>query len=234
MEPLHIALLSLQELDQEMSRAELALRDYDPQLAEIDSPIASMERDLESTKTRLTEMRAQVIKLEKAAETKRERLRSVEARMEKVRNEREQMAVHLEMDLVRKAADADDAETLQVMDQVTRADLKQEELDRNLAKLREEATPRRDSVMEARKAAEDALAILRDKRDNMATRLDPKSRRLYDQVRKGKSTVALAEMTAEGACGHCFNVLPLQEQSEVRRGLTLHRCEACGVILFAS
>ena len=36
MEPLHQALLALQDLDQEMSRAELALQQFEPQLAEIE------------------------------------------------------------------------------------------------------------------------------------------------------------------------------------------------------
>jgi uncharacterized protein len=233
MEPLHVALLGLQEIDQEMVRAELALHAFDPQLSEIDTPISTLERELDTTRARLAELKLQAVKLERAAETKRERLRTYEARMERVRNEREQMAVRLEMDLVRKAADADDAEALQVMDQVTRTDLRQEELDKQLTKLREEATPRREAVMKEREEAETALQILRDKRENMATRLDPASRRLYDRVRKGLSSVALAPLTSEGACGHCFNVLPLQEQSEVKRGQTLHRCEACGVILYA-
>jgi uncharacterized protein len=233
MEPLHVALLGLQEIDQELARAEAAMHAYDPQLAEIDTPIAALERELESTRTRLAELRILAVKLEKAAETKRERLRTYEARMEKVRNEREQTAVRLEMDLVRKAADADDAEALQVMDQVTRTDVKQEELEKQLTKMREEGAPRREAVINERQEAETALQILREKRENLATRLDPASRRLYDRVRKGLSSVALAKMTPEGACGHCFNVLPLQEQSEVKRGLTLHRCEACGVILYA-
>jgi predicted nucleic acid-binding Zn-ribbon protein len=193
-----------------------------------------MEKELESTRTRLTELRQQSVKLEKAAESKRERLRTYEARMEKVRNEREQTAVRLEMDLVRKAADADDAEAIEVMDQVKRTDVRQEELDKQLAKLREDAAPKRDEVMQQRKDAEQAMAALREKRENLATRLDPASRRLYDQVRRGRARVVLAQMTPEGACGHCFNVLPLQEQSEVKRGQTLHRCEACGVILYAA
>src|SRR3954462_9195600 len=138
MEPLHVALLEIQELDQEMARAEEALRAFDPQLSEIENPLTSLEKELESTRTRLTEFRQQSVKLEKAAESKRERLRTYEARMEKVRNEREQTAVRLEMDLVRKAADADDAEAIQVMDQVTRTDIRQEELDKQLAKMHEE------------------------------------------------------------------------------------------------
>jgi predicted nucleic acid-binding Zn-ribbon protein len=234
MEPTYVALLELQELDQEMARAEEAMRAFDPQLSEINNPLTSLEKELETTRSRLVELRAQAIKLEKAAETKRDRLRTYQARMDKVRNERERTAVHLEMDLIHKAADADDAETLQVMDQVTRTDVKQEDLEKQLQKMREEAEPRREEVERARKEAETALQIMRDKRENLATRLDPASRRLYDRVRQGKSNVALAQMTEEGACGHCFNVLPLQEQSEVRRGQTLHRCEACGVILYAA
>ena len=234
MEPLHVALLELQEVDQEIARAETALHAFDPQLAEIENPLTNLEKELETTRSRLAELRLQAVKLEKAAETKRERLRSYEARMEKVRNEREQTAVRLEMDLVRKAADADDAEAIQVMDQVTRTDVKQEELDRQLAKMREEAAPKREEVVRAREEAQSAFAVLSSKRENLATRLDPSSRRLYDNVRRGKSKVVLAQMTPEGACGACFNVLPLQEQSEVKRGQTLHRCEACGVILYAA
>ena len=234
MEPLHVALLALQGLDQEMARATTALEAFEPQLAEIDTPIANLEKEIEATRTRVSDFRAQTAKLEKAAEAKRERLRSYEARMERVRNAREETAVRLEMDLVRKAADADDAEYLQVSDQATRTELRLEELEKQVAKLKEEAEPRRAAVLDERKAAEDALNVLRDQRQNEAVRLDPASLRLYDRVRTGKSRVALAPMTDEGACGACFNVLPLQEQSEVRRGQTLHRCEACGVILYAA
>jgi predicted nucleic acid-binding Zn-ribbon protein len=234
MEPLHVALLELQELDQEMARAEEAMRAFDPQLSEIETPLTNLEKELETTRSRLGELRQQSVRLEKAAETKRDRLRAYQARVDKVRNERERTAVHLEMDLIQKAADADDAEALQVMDQVTRTDVKQEELDKQLVKMRAEAEPRREAVNREREEAATALQILRDKRENLATRLDPASRRLYDRVRSGKAKVVLARMTDEGACGHCFNVLPLQEQSEVRRGQTLHRCEACGVILYVA
>jgi predicted nucleic acid-binding Zn-ribbon protein len=44
--------------------------------------------------------------------------------------------------------------------------------------------------------------------------------------------MVVAPLKDEGACGHCFNILPLQEQAEIRRGDTLRRCEACGVILY--
>ena len=43
----------------------------------------------------------------------------------------------------------------------------------------------------------------------------------------------VAELTVDGACGHCFSMVPLQEQNEIRHGEQLIRCEACGVILAA-
>jgi predicted nucleic acid-binding Zn-ribbon protein len=88
--------------------------------------------------------------------------------------------------------------------------------------------------MEQREAAETALAQLRDRRGNEAARIDEPSRRLYDRVRGGKSRNVLAPLTAEGACGNCYNILPLQEQVQVRNGNSLHRCEGCGVILYAA
>ena len=99
-------------------------------------------------------------------------------------------------------------------------------------KLREEAGPQRQQLMAERQELEDALAVLQDRRENQALRLDTPSRRLYERVRRGRARLVLAPLTDEGACGSCFNVLPVQEQADVRRGQSLRRCEACGVILY--
>jgi predicted nucleic acid-binding Zn-ribbon protein len=43
--------------------------------------------------------------------------------------------------------------------------------------------------------------------------------------------VAIASLTPDGACGHCFSLVPLQVQNEIREGRSMVTCEACGVIL---
>jgi predicted nucleic acid-binding Zn-ribbon protein len=43
----------------------------------------------------------------------------------------------------------------------------------------------------------------------------------------------VADLTADGACGYCFSMMPLQVQNQVRHGTDIVRCEACGVILTA-
>jgi predicted nucleic acid-binding Zn-ribbon protein len=136
------------------------------------------------------------------------------------------------MDLVRRAADADDAEAIGLMEQATRTDLRLDDLQKNLDKLRAETEPRREELLSAQSEAETSLAVLEDKRQNHAVRLDGAALRLYETVRRGRATMVVAPLKDEGACGHCFNILPLQEQAEIRRGDTLRRCEACGVILY--
>lgn len=232
MEDLRTALLALQDLDQEIARAKAKLEEFDPQLNDLEAPITTLEQEMEAARTRLSEMRADVRRLERGAEQKRERLRVYEDRLQRVRNQREEAAARTEMDLVRRATEADETEALEMMEQATRTDLKLDDMERNLAKLKAEIAPRREELLRARADAETNLQLLNEQRHNQAVRLDSSSLKLYERVRAGRSRRVLVPLTAEGACGNCFNVLPIQEQLEVARGETLKRCEGCGVILY--
>jgi len=232
MESLHAALLSLQELDDEIARMEGQLRSFDPREAELDAPLESFAKEVEASRTRLAELRQDVTRLERAVEQNRARMQIYEDRLMRVRNVREEAAARVEMDLVRRALEADRDELQQQGEQATRTDLKLDEQERHLAQLRAAAGPQHEQLRAERQEVADALAVLRDRRENQALRLDQASRRLYERVRLGRQRRVLAPLTDEGACGACFNVLPLQEQADVRRGQTLRRCEACGVLLY--
>lgn len=234
MEELHASLLALQELDDEIGRTEARLATFEPLVTELDAPIAGHNREIEATRTRLAELRADVARLERAAEQNKARLQHYEERLMRVRNAREEAAARTEMDLVRRALEADRAELQQQSEQATRTDLKLDDMERQLAHLQAEAGPRHAELESQRREVADALAVLRSRRENLAIRLDLPSRRLYERVRTGRARRVLAPMTEEGACGNCFNVLPLQEQADVRRGQALRRCEACGVILYVA
>jgi predicted nucleic acid-binding Zn-ribbon protein len=233
MEDLKEALLTLQDLDTEITRARTKLEEFEPQLKEVDEPVARLNAEIEATRKRLNDYRTEIKRLEAAATQKRETLGKYEERLSRVRTSREEGAARAEMDLVRRAADADDAEALQLMEQATRTDLKLDDMLKQLEKLNAEMAPRRDELLAAKREADEQIDVLNDKRKNHAVRLDPPMLRLYETVRRGRARMVVAPLTEEGACGHCFNTLPLQEQSEIRRGDTLRRCEACGVILYA-
>jgi predicted nucleic acid-binding Zn-ribbon protein len=232
MEDQRSGLLALQDLDDEIQRAKAKLEEFDPRLKELAQPVTALETELNATKERLTTLRGDVRRLERGAEQKRERLRVYEDRLSRVRNPREEAAARTEMDLVRRATEADETEALEQMEMATRTDLKVDDLERQLQKLRAEIAPAREEVVREREEAEQQLAILQDRRNNHALRVDAAALRLYERVRGGRSKKVVAPLTAEGACGNCFNILPIQEQAHIKDGSGLHRCEACGVILY--
>src|SRR5690606_1148305 len=124
-------------------------------------------------------------------------------------------------------------EAIERMDEAKRTDLKADELERRLAAARDEVEPRRQELEAEREQVAQELAVLQDKRENQILRLDPKAARLYERIAAGHTTAVSERLTPDGACGQCFGLVPLQQQSEIRRGNTLIRCEACGVILYA-
>jgi len=234
MHDLHAALMALQELDGEIDRAEKEVAGFAPRLEQLEGPVQAVEREMEVLRAKLDDLRAQVQKLEANAEQKRERMKQYQDRLGKQMSSQKNMSLRAELDLVRKALDADLADMKQLSEQATRSDLKLDDLRRQADKLRADAQPQRDELLFAKLEAEEQLSVLRERRENQAVRLDQKSRRLYERLRTGRTRTVLAPLTAEGACGNCFNVLPVQEQAMVRQAAALHRCEACGVILYAA
>ena len=232
MEELYRSLLQLQEMDREIEGAEQRLAEFAPKLESVEAPALALERELAALRAQVAELREQARRLERGAEEKQERLRRYRERLERVRNPREEAAARTELDLVRRAAEADEQEALEVMERVTRTELKVDELERELAKVRAEVEPKKEALQVERADAEAALAILRDRRENHAQRLAPEALRLYERVRAGKTRVVLAQLLPDGACGYCFSMVPIQQQVEIRRGESLLRCEACGVILY--
>lgn len=234
MQELHAALLALQEMDTEIGRATARVKEFAPHLETLDAPVTAIERELESTRTKLEEMRADYIRLERNAQQKEERLHAYQERLTKARTSRDEAAIRVELDLVGRALEADRVDIRQVGEQTTRTDMKLDDLHKQLDKARALIAAEREALVADRDAAQLELDQLLDRRENAAVRLDPQSRRLYERLREGKSNMVLAPLTAEGACGNCFNILPVQEQTEVRRAERLHRCEGCGVILYSA
>jgi uncharacterized protein len=234
MQELHAALIALQQMDDDIARTQERIQEFGPQFEALEAPVLSAQRDLEAMRAKLEDLRGEVRRLEGNAAQKRARLRKYEERLARARSPRDEAEVRAEIDLVSKALDADLDDIMKESEQATRTDLKVDDLEKQVGRLKAEIAARHDELVAARTLVEDELAQLRDRRENHALRLDQPSRRLYERVRGGKSRLALAPITDEGACGNCFNILPVQEQSVVRRGETLHRCEGCGVILYST
>lgn len=227
------ALKELQALDNRIEEARQRIRDFDPLFAEVEEPALVLEGEVGNTRKRLQEMRLEERKLEMSSEEKRARVKRLEDRLGSVRNLREEAAVSAELDMVRRALQSDEQEAYTLIDQIRKLDERMEELEAAHEEARALVEPRMKGLIDERDTAKVELGKLEEERARFVEEMNPEEVRLYDAIRSGGRRRAVAELTHDGACGHCYGMVPLQVQNEVRHGDSLIRCEACGVILAA-
>lgn len=230
-EDAQVTLKGLQDLDHHLEGLRARMAEFEPQLAEVEEPALALQAEVETLRSRLQEMKVEERRLEHAADDRRSRSKMLQERLKSVRNLREEAAVSAEMDLVKRALEGDEQEALTLLDQIRKMEARLEEMEESLEEAWASVEPHRVELEAAQKAAREELAVLEDKRANYAARLPRKDLQNYERIRGGGRSVAIATLTPDGACGHCFGMIPLQIQNEIRSGRGMVFCEACGVLL---
>ena len=136
-----------------------------------------------------------------------------------------------ELEMVKRSLQNDEQEAYTLLDQVRKVEERIQELESALAEARGLVEPKRKELEEQRAEAERELTGLEGEREGFVSTMEAEEVRTYDAIRSGGRRVAVSDLTVDGACGHCFGMIPLQVQNEIRHGARLIRCEACGVIL---
>jgi predicted nucleic acid-binding Zn-ribbon protein len=135
--------------------------------------------------------------------------------------------------MVKRALQSDEQEAYTLIDQIRKLEARKQELEVGLAEAQSLVEPRMKDLLSQREEAKADLVRVQSERDTFVAAMDPQEVRLYKSIRGDGSRRAVAELTEDGACGHCFGVVPLQLQSEILHGTSMIRCEVCGVILAA-
>lgn len=225
------SLKELQNIDLQLEQLKVRVASYDPLLAEVEQPALDLEQEAATLRGRLQEMKVEERRLEHSADDRRSRSKMLQERLKAVRNLREEAAVRAEMDLQRMALEGDEQEALTLLDQIRKMEDRLDGLEVAEKEARASVEPRRLQLLEDKKAALDELAILNEKRKIYTSRVVSRDLQNYERIRGGGRSVAVAPLTPDGACGHCFGMVPLQIQNEIRKGAVTIACEACGVLL---
>jgi predicted nucleic acid-binding Zn-ribbon protein len=163
----------------------------------------------------------------------RTRRKRLDERLGSVRNLREEAAVSAELEMVKRALQNDEQETLTLLDQLRKIEDRARELEASYTDASQRVGPKRDELLAERAEAEKELEELRAERGRFVGSVNTAELKIYDAIRAGGRSTAVSDLTEDGACGHCFGMVPLQLRNEIRHGRQLIRCESCGVILTA-
>jgi len=225
------SLKDLQHLDQEIAAVRSAIENFDPLLEEVDAPVLRLEQEVQALEKRLKEVRLEEKRIELTIDERRARGTKLQERMDAVRNVREEAAVHAELEMVGRALESEEQEALSLLDQIKRLEERHEEQENAYREALAEVGPHREELVTEQRSAESKLEALQADRETFAAGIDLGERRIYDSIMAGAREVAVAELTEDGACGNCYNMVPLQIQNQIRHTDMMIRCESCGVIL---
>jgi len=225
------ALRELQALDLEIMKTRDEAHAFEPRILEVEEPALELESLVERTEGRIKEMRIEERRLELATKEKIAREEKLKERLNQVRNVREEAAVNAELEMVQRALESEESEAIGLLEQIRRLELELEEHRELWDQAKEEVGPRREALVSERDELLARVAELETSRADAAQAVDAEELRIYDAIRGDRGRAALAALTPDGACGHCFSMIPLQLQAKIKRETGLFRCEACGVIL---
>ncbi|MDR7435108.1 MAG: C4-type zinc ribbon domain-containing protein [Armatimonadota bacterium] len=225
-------LASLQELDSRIDHLEQVRRSLDDG--------TSLRTSLDEAKTRLVQMREQL-------RGKQARLRALELQLEsivqkqkkleqdlysgRITNPKELAGLQGEVEALGRMKDRLEDEILVLLDET-------EGFLRDVAQLEAEVAQRERALEEYLedyrsriREVEGSLGLLRRRREELISQIDPELLEKYEYLRERKGGKAVAFVAGE-VCGGCNVALPAGILSKVREKETLVTCEECGRILY--
>ena len=114
------SLKELQNLDQEIAALRSATQSFAPLMEEVDEPVLRLEQEVQALEKRLTEIRLEENRIELTIEERRVRAAKLQERMQAVRNVREVVVWHADLEMVRRALESEEQEALSLLDQIKR------------------------------------------------------------------------------------------------------------------
>lgn len=225
------SLREVQKLDKRILEVKAVLAVFDDRLAETEEDALAFESELSQLTTRLAQMNADARQLERSADDKRARTKKMNQRLNRVSNLREESAVQTELELIKRAIEGDEQEALQLIEQIYKSEVASQELEASAQEARAKVVPQQEELIAHRQDFTQRMEMFQGRRTNILQHVDSAERRVYDAFHKSGRGIVVAPLLEDGACGHCFGVIPLQIQNEIRRNEGLTRCENCGVML---
>ncbi len=224
----------------DLQAKDAALSELDDRRSQLDAEASVLDEELHGARERLEtgeRAAADAARRRDELETKIESYRALQERrrlrLEFVRNPKEASTLMAEMDLGRSVIAKEEGDWVRSADQVTALQTAAADEARKVEQLKAEQAPRRVDLAARRAELDGERAVREQARDASANRVERSLRARYDRLRRARANAVVVPLNGDG-CGSCFTAVPRNRRSQIRAGLLLDGCEACGVILYAA
>lgn len=225
-------LLDLQSKDLALLEADMVVAELMALESALDERLARAERDAQSAARALADMTGRRDEVAARLEQFRGQQQKRQQRLDVVRNQKEANAVTAEIDLGRQVVVREEAEWLRIGEEVQRLESRLADATRVLDEARAGQAGERADIAERRNAAVAQRNAALEVREASAAQVERALRARYDRLRSKKSAPPVVPLVGF-ACSACYSAIPVSRRGEIRAGLLVDGCEACGVILYA-
>jgi predicted nucleic acid-binding Zn-ribbon protein len=233
MHPDLMKLLDLQTKDAAVAEAEQRLVALSGETTILDQALQRARDALEASRRAAVDGARKRDELETRIESYRTLQDRRRLRLEQVRNPKEASTLMTELDLAGSVMAKEENEWVRTAEAVSQLELKAKNEERNVEAVEAAQAPARAQVAERRAkleaARDDALRL----REASAGLIDKALRLRYDRLRKTRVNNVVVPLVG-GACGSCHTSVPMNRRGQIRAGLVIDACEACGAILYPS
>jgi predicted nucleic acid-binding Zn-ribbon protein len=224
-------LLDLQTKDAALAEVEQRLALVAQEVVVLDQALQRVRESLEAAKRAAADGQRRRDELEAKIDSYRILQERRSQRLEQVRNPKEASTLMAELDLARSVMAKEENEWVRTADALSLLESRVKDEERNLDTLQATQSSERASIAERQRAIEVERAAIAQERDASAAVIDKALRTRYERLRRSRTNDVVVPLVG-GACGGCHTSVPMNRRGQIRAGLVIEGCEACGAILY--
>ena len=225
-------LLDLQTKDLTLLDADVRLKAILDEVARLDTELDTGRRDVTVARKRLEDG----VKKREDLETRIEGFRSIQdkrrQRLELAKGAREAQAVMTEVEMARSVLVKEEGDWVRTAEGVHDLERTVKTIEDRVAAMELAQGVERERLAAERAAIEAERDAAKAARDGSAAVIEKTVRLRYDRLRSVRTVAVVVALRGE-ACGACYTSVPRNRRTQIRAGVLLDNCEACGIILYA-
>ena len=227
-------LYRLQKLDEGLLLGERRIQEWAGQRKRLEEGLERIRQAREESARMLRSQELRLHQAEGSLWEQENRLKELEGLLysDAVRSEKELKALQSEIERLRQQKDALESDALQIMLDLDAHRARLEELSAEEERCRQEYEAFVQEVARQEALLRAELEPLRAEREKLAAEVSPYALVLYEQLRRTRGGLAVAQVV-HNTCSGCHLEVPLLTR-KAALGEALVRCEHCGRILFLS
>ena len=227
-----LTLYELRNIDEELTDIEDEKGDLPDKIELIKKDIESIEKELNEKKQSLLKLEEEKSKLISENESYEERINKYDEQKFDVRSNKEYDEIVKTIESLFEEVGKNENRIKDIDDIFSKLGTDVESLESRSNEATADLTEKQSLLDELDEQYKQEESGLREKRNELLTKIDEASSLLYERINRSYKGEATA-IVRRGNCSGCYNSIPPQTVIEIKSAEKLYTCQSCGRILIA-